>query len=189
MKKKFKMSSSVTSASDYGFNCEYNKNIFQFWSMMKGWGYGTGMEGWRDGTGKEGWNRNRGGNRDRRKDVRWRRRWWELVAVWVWWSWVLVADHTGEHSACSCGFFYHWWAFMGCGQSFCRCWWVMGVVFLSPVKSSFFLQNEATGNRNWSKLIQIFRDRNWTLKDQSWSVHHAKKTGPDQLQLVFYCAK
>ena len=39
MKKKFKISSSVTSASNYGFNCEYNKNIFQLWSMMKGWGY------------------------------------------------------------------------------------------------------------------------------------------------------
>ena len=40
MKKIFKISSSITSASDYGFNCEYNKNIFQLWSMMKGWGYG-----------------------------------------------------------------------------------------------------------------------------------------------------
>ena len=39
MKKKFKISSSVTSASAYGSNCEYNKNIFQLWSMMKGWGY------------------------------------------------------------------------------------------------------------------------------------------------------
>ena len=40
MKKIFKISSSITSASDYSFNCEYNKNIFQLWSMMKGWGYG-----------------------------------------------------------------------------------------------------------------------------------------------------
>jgi len=31
MKKKFKISSSITSASDYSFNCEYNKNIFQGW--------------------------------------------------------------------------------------------------------------------------------------------------------------
>ena len=41
------------------------------------------------------------------------------------------------------------------------------LVFSSPVKSSFFLQNEATGNCNWSKQIQIFRDCNQTLKD--WS--------------------
>ena len=32
------------------------------------------------------------------------------------------------------------------------------LVFSSPVKSGFFLQNEATGNCNWSKLIQLFRD-------------------------------
>ena len=39
MRKTFKISSSITSASDYSFNWEYNKNIFQLWSMMRGWGY------------------------------------------------------------------------------------------------------------------------------------------------------
>ena len=29
MKKEFKISSPITSASDYSFSCEYNKNIFQ----------------------------------------------------------------------------------------------------------------------------------------------------------------
>ena len=40
MKKKFWISSSITSASDYSFICEYNKNIFPFWSMIEGRGYG-----------------------------------------------------------------------------------------------------------------------------------------------------
>ena len=39
MKKKFKISPSITSPSDFSFNCEYNKDIFQRWLMMKGWGY------------------------------------------------------------------------------------------------------------------------------------------------------
>ena len=41
------------------------------------------------------------------------------------------------------------------------------LVFSSPVKSSFSHQNEATGNHNRSRLCQIFRDRNRTLKDRS----------------------
>ena len=41
------------------------------------------------------------------------------------------------------------------------------LVFLSPVKSVFFPQNETTGNCNWSRPLQIFRDRNGTLKDRS----------------------
>ena len=39
----------------------------------------------------------------------------------------------------------------------------MSLVFLSPVKSSFFPQNEETGNHNQSRLFQIFRDRNLFL--------------------------
>ena len=39
MKKKFKISSSITPASGQGFDCEYISIIFQFWSMMKGWRY------------------------------------------------------------------------------------------------------------------------------------------------------
>ena len=41
------------------------------------------------------------------------------------------------------------------------------LVFQSSVKSSFFLQNKATGNCNWSRQIQILKDYNQTLKDQS----------------------
>ena len=47
--------------------------------------------------------------------------------------------------------------------------WQSHLVFSSPVKSSFFLQNEATGNCSRSRPIQIFRDCNRTLK-----------TGPNQ---------
>ncbi|EDR12674.1 uncharacterized protein LACBIDRAFT_311355 [Laccaria bicolor S238N-H82] len=61
----------------------------------------------------------------------------------------------------------------------------MEVVFAGPVKSSFLPQNDATGNRNRSRPIQILRDRNRTALDRSFSVHNAKKTGPDRLRPVF----
>ncbi|EDR05736.1 uncharacterized protein LACBIDRAFT_329285 [Laccaria bicolor S238N-H82] len=59
------------------------------------------------------------------------------------------------------------------------------LVFAGPVKSSFLPQNDATGNCNQSRPIQILRDRNRTALDRSFSVHNAKKTGPDRLRPVF----
>ena len=71
------------------------------------------------------------------------------------------------------------------------CRWAY-VVFSSPVKSSFS-PSKPTGNRNWSRPFQIFRDRNRTLKNRSQLVHNPKKTSPDRLRPVFcfkiYCTK
>ena len=98
--------------------------------------------------------------------------WWDFFLAW---DWALFA--------CPTGLFSHRF----CPKHIRLHWSLMCLVFYSPVKSGFLPRNEATGNRNRSRLIQILRDRNRSALDRSRSVHNTKKTGLDRLQLVFCC--